>query len=167
MIQIPLNELFENCHPSSHPSPGLPDLEQPHAASPRARPLLRRPAAGSVLSLGRPRLILRSASGESSDGLSAGPTLLADPGPTRTGRMQAGPQATLKQSEDSPEAERSTRRRRPRPRTEPAEGRRRSRNASGDAACDHSRSGHPGLGCEYGPGVTFFLPNSSFDAGFK
>ena len=38
--------------PYSRPSPELPDLEQPHATSPRARLLLRRPSAGSVLSPG-------------------------------------------------------------------------------------------------------------------
>ena len=45
---------FKNVNLSSHPSPGLPDLEQSHAASQRSRPLLRRPSAGSVLSLGQP-----------------------------------------------------------------------------------------------------------------
>ena len=51
---------FKIAVPSSHPSPGLPDLEQPRATSPRARLLLRRPSAGSVLSPGQPRFVLRS-----------------------------------------------------------------------------------------------------------
>ena len=83
------------------------------------------------------------------------------PGPTRTSWMQAGP--TLKPSEDAPASERSTRRGWPRLRTEPAEGRRRSRRARGDVACDCSRSGSPGLGCE--DGMTFL--NGSVEAGFQ
>ena len=71
--------------PSSRPSPGLPDLEQSHAAPPRARPLLRRPSAGSVLSPGQPCLVLRSDAGASSDGLGVGPACirLVRVGPSR------------------------------------------------------------------------------------
>ena len=83
------------------------------------------------------------------------------PGPTRTSRMQAGP--TIKPSEDAPASERSTKRGWPRLRTEPAEGRRRSRRARGDVACDCSRSGSPGLGCE--DGMTFL--NGSVKTGFE
>ena len=76
---------FKNVIPSSHPSPGLPDLEQPRATSPRARPLLRRPSAGSVLSPGQPRFVLRSDAGASSDGLGVGPARvqLVRVGPSR------------------------------------------------------------------------------------
>ena len=50
---LALRTLSKTVDPSSHPSPGLPDLEQSHAASPRARLLLRRPSTGAVLSLGQ------------------------------------------------------------------------------------------------------------------
>ena len=62
IFKIPLQRTHsKNVILSSHPSPGLPDLEQSHAASPRARLLLRRPSAGYVLSPGpvAPRSPLR------------------------------------------------------------------------------------------------------------
>ena len=58
------------------PSPELPNLEQQLATSPRARPLLRRSSAGSVLSPGQPRLVLRSDVGAPSDDLGVGPILV-------------------------------------------------------------------------------------------
>ena len=64
---------FKNVIPFSHPSPGLPDLEQPRAASPRPRLLLCRPSAGSVLSPGQSRLVHHSDAGASSGSLPAGP----------------------------------------------------------------------------------------------
>ena len=73
-IQIPHStNSFKNVIPSSHPSPGFPDLEQARAASPRSRPLLRRSSAGSVLSPGPLRLVLHSDAGASSGSSPAGP----------------------------------------------------------------------------------------------
>ena len=67
-IQILLQRILSKIViPPSHPNPGLPDHERAHAASPRACPLLRQPSAGSVLSLGQSRLVLRSDAGASSD----------------------------------------------------------------------------------------------------
>ena len=64
---------FKNVIPSSHPSPGLPDLEQARAASPRPRPLLRRSSAGSVHSLGPFCSVLHSDAGALSGSFPAGP----------------------------------------------------------------------------------------------
>ena len=73
--------------------------------------------------------------------------------PTRMSRAQCGPAGKL--PDDTPTSEWRTRRDGPGPRAEPAEGRRRSRRASGrgDAARGCSRSGSPGLG--YEDGMTF------------
>ena len=64
---------FKNVIPSSHPSPGLPDLERARAASPRPRPFLRRSSAGSVLSPGSLCSVLHSDAGASSGSSPAGP----------------------------------------------------------------------------------------------
>ena len=73
-IQIPHStNSFKNVIPSSHPSPGFPDLERARAASPRSRPLLRRPAAGSVLNPGPLRPVLHSDAGASPGSSPAGP----------------------------------------------------------------------------------------------
>ena len=73
--------------------------------------------------------------------------------PTRMSRVQCGPAGEL--PDDAPASEWRTEHNGPGLRTEPAEGRRRSRRGRGDAARDCSRSGSPGLGCE--DGMTFLI----------
>ena len=86
---------FKNVILSSNPSLEFPNLEQTHAASPRARLLLRLPSAGSVLSTGPAptrTVVLRSDAGASSDGLSVGPACirLVRVGPGRMSCLPCG-----------------------------------------------------------------------------